>query len=84
MQYDGQWLRDRRHGTGTLTIESAGGAATRTHAVYQSRYRVSCSCLADPGPQVLYTYDGQWVAESSLQLTGFYRSPPSKFRDSAP
>ena len=24
MQYDGQWLRDRRHGSGTLTIESAG------------------------------------------------------------
>ena len=26
MQYDGQWLRDRRHGTGTLTIENAGKA----------------------------------------------------------
>ena len=29
MQYDGQWLRDRRNGNGTLTIESAGKALLR-------------------------------------------------------
>ena len=57
MQYDGQWFRDRRHGNGTLTIESAGKASG-----IQCRFAMVFELEWDAN-QVLYTYDGQWQSE---------------------
>ena len=52
MQYDGQWLRDRRHGTGTLTIESAGKAGS-SHPDSRS--------IPEPRQSVLQLFSRPWT-----------------------
>ncbi|CAE7254390.1 rsph10b, partial [Symbiodinium necroappetens] len=57
MQYDGQWLRDRRHGTGTLTIESAGKVLYTYDGQWVADKRHgSGSCVRNHKEK----YSGQW------------------------